>query len=170
MNCIVNVDLGGIGSYLVPALICASALMVVSAVAFHRRTSLVGAEKLVFLLSAILVVGTFGAIVYQSNAAEIILDRNQLTARAPFVSGSARHDAVMWGRVDDATSDEFAMRTFGTSFSGVQIGWFQAESGRPALVLRSNEPSVRIPTSDGFDFVLSKSAFDQVMECAKERN
>lgn len=48
------------------------------------------------------------------------------------------------------------------------MGWFQAGDGRSVFVLRSKQPSLIVPTKGEFDFVLSKEAYDRLLEC-KER-
>lgn len=168
MDCVVPVELASPGSYLLPGVICAVALIAVGIAALRRRRPLQRSGRIVLGLSFLVVIGTFGLIVYQSTSAKIAIEGAQLKGRAFFVSASAPLDSVVWDGVADATSLELPLRTSGTSFSGVQMGWFQAGDGRSVFVLRSKQPSLIVPTKGAFDFVLSKEAFDRLLEC-KER-
>lgn len=165
MDCVVPVELASPASYLLPGVICAVALVAVGLTALRRKNPLQTSGRIVLGLSFFVVIATFGVIVFQSKGAKIAIEENQLKGRAFFVSASAPLDSVAWDGVVDATSLGLPIRTSGTSYSGVQMGWFQAGDGRSVFVLRSKEPSVLVPTTGEFDFVLSKDAFDQLLEC-----
>lgn len=165
MDCIVPVELVSPGAYLLPASICAVALVAVAISAFRRRHQLRSSGRIVLGLSFLIIIATFGSILYQSTSAKIAIEGTQIAARAFFVSASAPLDSVVWDGVADASSKRFPVRTSGTSFSGVQIGWFRTSEGRSTFVLRSKQPSVLVPTRGGFDFVLSKAALDQLLQC-----
>lgn len=165
MDCTVPVELASPGSYLLPGSICAVALIAVVISAFRRRHRLQTSGRIVLGLSFLVVVATFGSIFYQSTSAKISVEGGQLAARAFFVSASAPLESVVWDGVADASLSRLPVRTSGTSFSDVQMGWFQTSEGRSAFVLRSKRPSVLVPTKGEFDFVLSKDAFDQLRQC-----
>lgn len=165
MKCTIPVDLINLEPYFLPGTACAIAVIYLGIAAIHRKRPLPKSASIVLSLSFLVIIATFGSIIYQSKNAEITFDGVNLTGRTLFVSASVPFDAIILNKVIDASSYKYSFRKYGTSFSGVQIGWFQTSEGRSVFSLRSNKPSVLVPTKGDFDFVLSKDAFDQLLDC-----